>query len=295
MACGGLSMMVAAAQAPPAPKPIEMQKVRDNVYVLLSNIAGSPEFTGGASTVFITDAGVVLVDTKNAGQGPIILERLKSITDKPVTMIINTHTHGDHTGNNGFFGATVDSVVHENTKINMQKLAAFQGENAKFLPKQTFKDRMSLTSGKERIDLYHFGRGHTNGDAVVVFPSVRVAATGDLFSGKNPPRIDPANGGSGVEYPKTAARMLAGLPNVETIVTGHSRVMTWQDAQEWGRFQDDFFAAIEASLKSGKSVDETAASVATSLSDKYKEYGLQGAFKDRVREDVEIVSKELKQ
>ena len=117
-----------------------MQKVRDNLYVLLTNVAGTPEFTGGASAIFITDAGVVLVDTKNAGEGPVILEKIKSVTDKPVTMIINTHTHGDHTGNNGFFGATVDTVVHENTKANMEKMPAFQGDNPS-----------SCRSGRSRI------------------------------------------------------------------------------------------------------------------------------------------------
>ncbi len=113
-----------------------IEKVRDNLYVLLSNVAGSPEFTGGASAVFITDGGVVLVDTKNAGEGPVILEKIKSVTDKPVTMIINTHTHGDHTGNDGFFGATVDLVAHENTKVNMEKMDVFKGENATILPKK---------------------------------------------------------------------------------------------------------------------------------------------------------------
>jgi cyclase len=297
LAVGGLALAAAALQAqrgqPPAPKPIVMQKVKDNLYVLLSNVAGSPEFTGGASAIFITDGGVVLVDTKNAGEGPLMLEKIKSVTDKPVTMIINTHTHADHTGNDGFFGATVDIVAHENTKTNMEKMDAFKGEGAKFLPKKTFKDKTSLTSGKDRIDLYYFGPAHTNGDTVVVFPSLRVAHTGDLFSGKNPPRIDPANGGSGVAYPKTGAKMLAGIKNVDTVITGHGKVMTWKDAQEWGRFSQDFFNAVQTAMKGGKSTDEAAAAVSMSLNEKYKEYGLEGAFKDRVKEDVGIIYKEL--
>ena len=291
LSLGGIAVQAQRGQAPA--KPIEMQKIKDNLYVLLSNVARSPEFTGGASAVFVTDGGVVLVDTKNAGEGPIILEKIKSVTDKPVTMIINTHTHGDHTGNDGFFGATVDIVTHDNTKANMEKLDAFKGDNAKFLPKKTFKDKMSLTSGTDRIDLYYFGAGHTNGDAVVVFPSLRVAHTGDLFSGKNPPRIDPANGGSGVAYPQSAAKMIAGLANVDTVITGHSRVMTWKDAQEWGRFSQDFFNAVQTAMRAGKSTDEAAAAVTTNLNDKYKEYGLDGAFKDRVKEDAGIIYKEL--
>ena len=67
-----------------------------------------------------------------------------------MTTIINTHTHGDHTGSNAMFPATVEIVAHENTKANMEKMDAFKGDNAKFLPKKTYKDKMSLGSGKDR-------------------------------------------------------------------------------------------------------------------------------------------------
>ena len=84
--------------------------------------------------MFITDGGVTIVDTKLAGWGQPILDEVKSVTNKPVTRIINTHTHGDHTGNNDFFGASVEIVAHENTKANMEKMDAFKGDKAKFLP-----------------------------------------------------------------------------------------------------------------------------------------------------------------
>src|SRR6202007_1293097 len=99
------------------------------------------------------DPGVTLVDDKLAGWGEAVLEKVKSVTGKPVTRIINTHTHGDHTGNNGFFGASVEIVAHENTKTNMSKMDAFKGDNARFLPSKTYKDAMTLGAGKDRIDL----------------------------------------------------------------------------------------------------------------------------------------------
>ena len=158
---GALSMAVARPQAqPPGPKVIDIEKLKDNLYVLTSSTPGNPAtFSGGNVAVFVTDGGVVLVDTKLAGWGQALLDKVKTVTSKPITTIINTHTHGDHTGNNGFFGATVDSVTHENTAANMAKMDAFKGDNAKFLPKKTFKDRMSIGSGKDRIDLYYFGAG----------------------------------------------------------------------------------------------------------------------------------------
>src|SRR5436190_353518 len=88
--------------------------------------------------------------------------RIEKVKDKPVTRIINTHTHGDHTGGNGFFGASVESIVHENARTSMMKMPEFSGANAQFLPRRTYKDKLSVGSGKDQIDLYHFGRGHTN-------------------------------------------------------------------------------------------------------------------------------------
>ena len=62
---------------------------------------------------------------------------------------------------------------------------------------------MTLGSGADRIDLYYFGRGHTNGDAMVVFPALRVMHMGDLFPGKQLPIMDANNGGSGVRVSRT--------------------------------------------------------------------------------------------
>ena len=87
-------------------------------------------FAGGNTGVFITDTGVVVVDTKLAGWGQVLLDRIRTVTDKPITTIINTHTHGDHTGSNEFFGTTVETIVHEKTKANMERMPAFQGEKA---------------------------------------------------------------------------------------------------------------------------------------------------------------------
>ena len=180
---GTLSMAVAAFQAPPAgPTPAalaatKIEKVKDNLYMITGSTPGN-EFSGGNTAVFVTSTGVVVVDTKLAGWGQVLLDKIKTVTDKPVTTIINTHTHGDHTGNNEFFGTTVDSVVQENTKANMAKMDAFKGDKAKFLPKRTYKDKLTLGSGKDEIDLYYFGAGHTSGDAWVHFPALRVVHVG---------------------------------------------------------------------------------------------------------------------
>src|SRR5471030_1239400 len=109
---GGLSIAIAAQQ--PQAKVIDVTKLKDNLYVLKGG--------GGNTSVFITANGVVVVDAKNPGWGQPILDKIKTLTDKPVTTLINTHTHGDHVSGNVEFPATVDIVVQENTKTNMMKM-----------------------------------------------------------------------------------------------------------------------------------------------------------------------------
>ncbi len=110
---GALSLVVSGqAQGPSADaiKAAQIEKVKDNLYIITGSGADNQAtFSGGNVAVFITDAGVTLVDTKLPGFGPTILERIKTVTNKPVTRIINTHTHGDHTGSNAAFGASVET------------------------------------------------------------------------------------------------------------------------------------------------------------------------------------------
>ena len=253
---------------------IDIQKVADNYYVLTSSTPGNDAtFSGGNVGVFITNGGVVLVDTKLAGWGQTFLERVKSITSKPVTTIINTHTHGDHTGNDDKFGTSVEIIAQDNTKANMMKMDAFKGDKAVFLPKRTFKDTLTVGSGNERIDLYYFGAGHTNGDAMVYFPALRVLQTGDLFARKDAPRIDRANGGSGVAYPQTLSKAVATVKNVDIVVPGHAPLMKWSDLQEYQRYTADLLNEVQTARRDGKTADAAAASIKT---DKYKGYTSEG-------------------
>src|SRR4029453_321095 len=121
MAAGGLSLAVSAYQAPPASeaKVGEGEKIKDNLFMRKGG--------GGNPAVFVGATGVVVVDTKNPGWGQPLLDKIKELTGKPVTTIINTHTHGDHVSGNVEFPATVDIVTQENTKANMEKMATPTG------------------------------------------------------------------------------------------------------------------------------------------------------------------------
>ena len=249
---GGLSLAAAGFQAPAGrgpqgPNVAEIEKVNDRLYMITGG--------GGNTAAFITDTGVVLVDTKLAGWGQAIMDKVKSVTNKPITTIINTHTHGDHNGSNEFFGASVEFVAQENTKTNMEKMDAFKGDKSVFIPKKTFKDKLSIGKGNDQIDLYYFGRAHTNGDAWVVFRALRVMHSGDAFAGKTTPIIDPNNGGSAVEYGKTLAKAASGIKNVDTIITGHSPRMTPAELKLYAVFNDSFVTFVSDEIKGGKTVD----------------------------------------
>jgi cyclase len=270
-------------QAPPA---LDIQKVKDNLYMVVT-----PDYGAGNTAVFITDNGVVLVDTKTPGNGKSILDKVKTVTQKPVTTIINTHSHGDHTGSNDFFTGKVEFVAHENTKANMQKMTEFSGANAKFLPSKTFKDKLTLGAGKDRIDLYYFGRAHTSGDAWVVFPELRALHSGDAFAGKNTPLIDTGNGGSAAEYAATIEKAYSTLKNIDTIITGHSALMKREDLKEYADFNKEFLAWVKNEIKVGKSAEAAAAEY--KLPPRYKDYRVVEFF-GGMAGNIQTAYKELK-
>ena len=274
---GTLSLTVVGLQGPPAgPTPAalaatKIEKVKDNLYVITGSGASDQNaFSGGNTAVFITETGVVVVDTKLPGWGPTLMERIKSVTTKPVTTIINTHTHADHTGSNEFFGAMVDNVVQENTKTNMAKMDEFKGDKAKFLPKRTYKDKLTIGKGKDEVDLYYFGPGHTSGDSFVVFPALRTMHAGDMFAWKALPYIDTMNGGSVVAHPQSLAKAVATIKNVDTVIPGHIPVTTWNDFKEFASFTQDFVNFARAEMNAKKTVEQAATEY--KIPEKYKGY-----------------------
>src|SRR5439155_6621654 len=153
LAAAALSLGVAAYQQPaagagqpPAPKVIEVEKLKDNLFMFKGG--------GGNTAVFVGATGVVVVDTKNPGWGQPILDKIKEVTSKPVTTIINTHTHGDHVSGNVEFPATVDIVTQENTKALMEKMAPVYGGNPQNPPPPNIfkvKDRKSTRLNSSHV------------------------------------------------------------------------------------------------------------------------------------------------
>jgi glyoxylase-like metal-dependent hydrolase (beta-lactamase superfamily II) len=258
----------------------------DVLYVLLGG--------GGNTLALVADSGVVLIDTKSPGWGAAIREAVEAVSEQPVKTIINTHAHLDHTGSNPEFPSATTIIAHPNAKAAMQKMDVFRGAGARLLPNQLVSDHLSLLDGRDRIEVYYFGAGHTDGDLVVVFPMKRIAYFGDLFASKAAPVIDRANGGSGVQFPETLARAVAQISGVARVVTGHeagldtersksnvsvdittARTMSWTDLQEYADFNRDFLAAVKEARAAGKNAEQAAATLR--LPDRYRDYDMQQA------------------
>lgn len=284
----GSVVMVAAQPDPNAPKVIEVEKVKDNLFVLRGG--------GGNTAVFVMANGVAVVDAKNPGWGAPILAKIKELTPKPVTLLINTHTHGDHVSGNVDFEPSVDVVVQENTKTNMEKMPIFKDHNNRGMAKRTFRDRLTIGKGADQIDLYYFGRGHTNGDAWIVFPAHRIVHSGDIFAGKSVPLIDGNNGGSMREMPATLSKAYDGLSkNVDQIINGHMPAQTTiADLKEFAQFNADLVEYGRAGLKAGKTPEQLAAE--WKLPEKYKGYSSQvSAMMGGLAGRFQMLQKELQQ
>jgi cyclase len=262
----GISAQRGGGRGPGIPPTGAIKHVRGNLYIIPGQ--------GPNTAVFLMKTGVVLVDTKLANyrdpatgttipNGEEILKQVRTVTNLPVTMIINTHSHPDHNGSNPYFPPTVEVVTHENLQKRVaadQKTAALQN----MLPDKTFKDTLTLGSGADRIDLYYFGPGHTDNDAFVVFPGVRTMHAGDLMAWDMAPLIDPNAGGSVIALPDTLEKAVKGIRNVDTVIEGHGQVNTWAGFVEYTRFNRALLDAAKAGL--GK---QTAEDVAATLKAKF--------------------------
>ena len=198
--------------------PLTMEKVSENLYVIIGN--------GGNVAVMPTSDGVLLVDDKFAQDGPEILAKVKSVSDKPIRYVLNTHQHGDHTGGNeALLAASAEVIAHKNARMNMVT------QKQPGLPRITFSDETEVFLGGKEVRARYLGRGHTNGDAMVYFPSERVLHTGDLFVNGGTPFIDYASGGSLVEWDKTLEQALQ--YDVDKVIPGHGPVGTKADLMKW--------------------------------------------------------------
>src|SRR6267143_3043499 len=195
------------------PPPLTLNKVKDDLY----NIEGD----GGNVAVYVTGEGVVLVDDKFEQDHEGIIAKVKSVTGQPVKYVLSTHHHADHSGGNARFLPTAEIISTANARANIIEHKQSNAPPGVAPARVVFTEECSVFLGGKEVRARHFGRGHTNGDALVYFPALRTLHTGDLMSGKTP-LIDYPGGGSVVEWTKTldAAMKL----DFDTVIPGHGPV-----------------------------------------------------------------------
>jgi len=203
---------------------LDLVKVKDDLFVIHN------DFVPGNTTVLITNEGVVLVDDKFEIDHDGIMAQLKKVTNQPVRYVINTHYHGDHSGGNAKLQALNVQVVASEAAREKMVETKMPG-----LPNVTLEDRVRFYVGGKRIEVHYFGRSHTNGDVVVLFPDHRVLSAGDMFTfgDATPQLIDYAGGGSAKDWTRTLDGAL-GL-EFDQVVPGHGAVTT---KQEMRKFRD---------------------------------------------------------
>jgi cyclase len=224
---------------------------------------------GGANTLIrVTNQGLIVVDTKNPPNPPTaaesenfnrLMEEIKSVTDQPVKIVINTQHHPDHVGNNQkFIDAGAQVVASESLKSWMEKdprTAAIPGR-----PTQTFAKDHTVKLGDAEVRLYSFGRGHTGDDTMVYFPDAKIVMVSDQIT-DGTPIIDFANGGSAVEWTKTLDGVLA--LDFEQAIPGRGEPKSRADVQAYRMKFATLVQRASDAIKAGATKETLASQVKT--------------------------------
>ena len=193
--------------------------------------------------VLRTDAGTVVIDSMTFPmQGKRINALAEKLTGQPVKIVISTHYHMDHTHGNPAFAEGTEFVSTARTRANLLTRDAkfWTGEHARTLPTTTFEHEHEIKLGGKTLRLIHPGRGHTDGDLVVVFVEDRVLHTGDLFVNKRYPNVDLEAGGSLEQWIDTIDRF-AGL-DVDAVIPGHGMLADLKAVREFQQYLRDLWA-----------------------------------------------------
>jgi cyclase len=237
--------------------PVTPVKISNNLYQLTGG-------SGANAGLYIGDNEILIIDSKmDKTSVDGIFAAAKSVSDKPVTLLINTHSDGDHINGNAFFPKEVTIIAHENCRNEFllpQRDGSPSGwlteEKLPFVPKITFNDKMQIHLGGKTVELYYFGVGHTTGDIVVYFPEERTAFIGDQVFFERPQLIHSYKGGNSFEHVKTTKKMLATL-DAKQFCSGHSDIKTRADIEKHLTEITALQQKVKNLMAEGKTLEET--------------------------------------
>ncbi len=254
---------------------------KNGLYVIPGYDGG---VTGGNVAVRVTNDGVILVDNKFPHSFAMITSEVRKVTALPVRYVLDTHHHGDHAGSNADFMAVAEVISHRNARGNMVR------NNQPGAPRVVFGRDTSVFLGGMEAQAHHFGRGHTNGDAVIYFPDLRTIHTGDLFiwgqrsdGSTLSPFMDYNNGGSGLAWTATLDRVLE--LDFDTVIPGHGPILGRDEVRTFRDRMQTLADRMRAAIEAGVSRDDVPDRVDTADLDwPFRPAALQ-AFYDEVAAD----------
>lgn len=249
-----LSTTIIYAQRNLSEAKIEIIPLSDGIFMLTG--------AGGNIGLSVGADGVFMIDDQFAELSPKIEAAIRTVSDKPIRFLVNTHFHGDHTGGNANFkeaGATI--VAHKNVR---KRLMDDQKDG---LPIVTFNDQVTLHLNGNDILALHVDNAHTDSDALVYFPQANVLHTGDTFFKDAFPYIDLKSGGS-ITGDIAAGKVGLMLINTSTkVIPGHGELATYHDYKNYVDMLEHISANVQKAIDDGKSKSEITAM--ESLTDAY--------------------------
>lgn len=249
---------------------------------MLRNDVGIFEERGGTIAFLLSKKGIVVVDSQFPDQSKHLIDELKKLSENPFKLLINTHHHGDHSGGNISFKGIVEHVLaHENSKINQEKSAKQnKSEDKQLYPDQTYTNTWCQKVGKEKICLYHFGPGHTNGDSFIHFEHANIVHCGDLLFNRRHPYVDRGAGANIKSWIEVLNKALNKFDKQTIYVFGHAAAGykvtgTSDDLNKFRDYLGNVLTFTEAEIKAGKTKEEFLKTTAIPGSDEWKGDGIQ--------------------
>ena len=227
---------------------VHTQPLRGNLQLLHGD--------GSNIVVSTGEDGTLLVDDEYASLGEKLRASLATQNAMPVKVVINTHFHNDHTGNNETFGrdgARIIAQANATLRMHSDQVMSLYGPQKAYpqiaWPNTLVKKSLRLRWSGDRIDLLHIGPAHTDGDLVVFFRKQNVLATGDLYVTGDymPPYFDDLNGGTAEGMIAAADKLLKLADDRTLIVPGHGPVTNRKALLQYR----DRFAAIRNRIRAG--------------------------------------------
>jgi glyoxylase-like metal-dependent hydrolase (beta-lactamase superfamily II) len=219
------------------------------------------EGAGGNIGVCAGPDGLFVIDDQLVRFREDVVAAVHSVGEGPVRFLVNTHWHGDHTGNNDAFAPETTILSHENVRRRLAadpELEGGKGDDvpAAALPVLTYQQSVKLYVNGEEVEITHYPRAHTDGDSVVYFKTSNVLHMGDLLFNGLFPFIDLTSGGSVQGYLDAVATILKHVDPETKIIAGHGPLASVDDLREYHSMLVTTTQRVRKALGEGKTVDQ---------------------------------------